>query len=90
MRKKPTTDGSNRLEEAIALLIQNQAVLMQTQTMFVQNQTAFVARMSEMDQRLVRIEATLETILRVLAEHQRILEGLPDAIQKKIGFQPSE
>lgn len=86
--------GNGRLEEAMALLLQNQAS-------FVQTQAAFVARMSEIDQRMAESDrqdrelkqeiaerfARIETIL---LEHSRILEMLPDAIQRKFGFHPPE
>ena len=42
MAKTPATPTGGRLEEAMAVLIQNQA-------MFIQNQAAFLSRMSEMD-----------------------------------------
>jgi hypothetical protein len=91
------TEGNGRLEEAIAILLQNQAT-------FVQNQAAFLARIAEMDrvssERFARIEALLlehSRILaehgriltehtRILADHTRILQALPDAVRDKIGF----
>ncbi len=93
MKKKTTGDnGSDRLEEALAQLIQNQAT-------FVQNQATFLARLSESErvtaERFARIEADMATILRmlaehsrILAEHSRILQALPEAIREKIGFKP--
>jgi hypothetical protein len=33
-----------------------------------------------------RIEADIATILRVLAEHSRMLQALPEAVRDKIGF----
>jgi hypothetical protein len=94
-------NGNGRLEEALALLIQNEA--------------AFVARLSESDQRhaeierqhlefkrldleyrrqtnkrFARIEAQMAEIIRVLAEHGRILERLPEAVRDKIGFKTQE
>jgi len=89
MKRKKTTrsNRNNRLEEAVALLIQNQA--------------AFLARVSEMDrvsserfarieERFGRLEANMETILRVLSEHARLLEALPEAVRQKIGFKPQK
>ena len=96
-RKAANSNGNDRLEEAMTVLIQNQAA-------FVQNQTAFLARISEMDrlnaERFARIESNIEAILHVLAEHgrllqehsrllqdhSRLLEALPDAIREKMGF----
>jgi len=92
-RAKNQSNG--RLEEAMAMLIQNQA--------------SFLARMSEMDQRFARIETMLldqsrmlaehsRTLAehgriladhsRILADHGRILQALPDTIRERIGFKP--
>jgi len=82
-RKDATPNGHDRLEEAMAMLIQNQV--------------SFRARISETDrltsERFARIEADMSAILRVLAEHGRILEEhgrilerLPEAVRDKIGF----
>jgi hypothetical protein len=96
-KKGTTSNGNGRLEEAMALLIQNQAA-------FNANQTAFLARLAEIDrvtsERFQRIEKDIAAILRVLAEHGRVLaehgrvlaehgrllERLPEAIRDKIGF----
>lgn len=87
MKKTATRNRDNRLEEAVMLLMQNQATLMQ-------NQATFLARISEMDrinsERFARIEQTMEAILRALSEHARILEALPEAIRQKIGFKPQK
>ena len=79
--------GNGRLEEAIAILFQNQA--------------AFLARIAEMDRRTAemdrinserfgRIEALLLEHSRILAEHTRILQALPETIRQKIGFKTPE
>ena len=89
-RKSTTPDSHERLEEAMATLLQNQ-------TAMVQNQTAFLARLAEMErvtaERFARIETDTAAILRVLgehgrllAEHSRLLERLPEAVREKIGF----
>ena len=82
-RKSAAQNGHDRLEEAMALLIQNEA--------------AFVNRLAETDRRIAdndrtaaerfaRIEKDMAAILRVLAEHSRLLERLPEAVREKIGF----
>jgi hypothetical protein len=96
-RKATSQNGHDRLEEAMTMLIQNQA--------------AFLARVSETDrltaeyrrqqleieretkERFARIEAQIGEVIRVLndhtqilAEHTRILERLPDAVREKIAF----
>ncbi|MCI0640865.1 MAG: hypothetical protein L0Y72_30395 [Gemmataceae bacterium] len=86
--------GNGRLEEAIAILLQNQAT-------FVQSQTAFLARMAETDahiaetnrinsERFARIEGLLVEHNRILSEHTLILQALTDAIREKIGFKLPE
>ncbi len=90
MPRKSTTPNGDRLEEAMAALIQNQA--------------AFVGRLSESDrahleferkttERFAHIEAQMSEIIRLLAEHGRLLaehgrllEHLPEAVREKIGF----
>lgn len=76
--KRPSKN--NRLEEAIAILIQNQA--------------SFLARVSEMDrvntERFARIEERLSRIEAILLRHEQILQALPEAIRQKIGFKPRE
>jgi hypothetical protein len=87
-RKQNKSNG--HLEEALALLIQNQA--------------SFLARATEMDRRFAETDrqnaerfARIEKILlehsqilanhsRILQEHTRLLEALPEAIRDKIGF----
>ena len=71
-----STNGNGRLEEAMALLIQNQA--------------AFVGQLRETDNRMAAMErvnaerfARIETLL---LEHNRMLKALPDAVRQKIGF----
>ena len=67
------------LQQAIALLIQNEA--------------AFLASQIEAAQRFARIEQELEQIKAILLRHEQILSelpevlsGLPEAIRRKIGF----
>jgi hypothetical protein len=73
------SNRNGRLEEAMATLLQDQA--------------SFLARMSEIDARVSEMDrinserfARIESLL--LADHNRILEALPDAIREKIGFKP--
>ncbi len=83
---------NGRLEEAMVMLIQNQAS-------FVQNQTSFLARMAQTDKEIADLrrrdaelrQETAERFRRIeaiLLEHSRILQALPDAIRDKIGFKP--
>jgi len=60
------------LQQAIALLIQNEAALL--------------ARQAEADKRFARIERDLEQIKAILLRHEQILNQLPEAIRQKIGF----
>jgi hypothetical protein len=65
--------------------------------LLIQNQASFLVQLSESDrlhlkferetaERFARIEADMAAILRVLAEHGRMLERLPEAVREKIGF----
>ena len=75
-KKNAPTNGRAHLEEAMALLIQNQA--------------SYLRDMRDMErsnsERFSRIEASMASILRVLDEHGRMLERLPEAVRDKIGF----
>jgi hypothetical protein len=82
-KKSNNSNGSGRLEEAMAMLIQNQA--------------AFLGRLAESDrataERFRQIEKDISAILRllseqgrILSEHGRLLERLPEAVRDKIGF----
>ena len=60
------------LQQAIALLIQNEA--------------AFLASQIEAAQRFARIEQELAQIKAILLRHEQILSQLPEVIREKIGF----
>lgn len=68
-RKRP----NNHLEEALVLLINNQA--------------AFLSRLGEVDGRFSRIERELADIKAILLRHEQMLQVLPEAIRQKIGFE---
>ncbi len=76
-------DGNGRLEEAMALLINNQAA-------FVAQLRETDKQMAEMErtntERFARIEERFARIETLLLQHNRMLETLPDALRKKIGF----
>jgi len=60
------------LEQAMALLIQNQA--------------AFVGDMRENYKQFAEIRRELEQIKSILLRHEHILDELPETIRQKIGF----
>ena len=60
------------LEQAMALLIQNQA--------------AFVGDMRENYKQFAEIRRDLEQIKSILLRHEHTLNELPEAIRQKIGF----
>ena len=79
--------GNGRLEEAIAVLLQNQAT-------FVQSQATFQTQMAEMRKEHLELERSsserFARIEAILIEHSRILHALPDAVREKIGFKPPQ
>jgi len=98
---RPKTPTNGRLEEAMAILLQNQAALVQQHTSFLTRCSETDKQLAEMGrinaERFARIEqrfARIETLLldhgRILLDHGRILEALPDAIRQKIGFKVPE
>jgi uncharacterized protein involved in exopolysaccharide biosynthesis len=69
--------ANNTLEQALAILIQNQAT--------------FVSNLNETNQRFSRIERELEQIKAILLRHEQTLNTLSEAsraIRDKIGFIP--
>jgi hypothetical protein len=82
-KKAESQNGHDRLNEAMALLIQNQAAFL-NHISETDRQHAKFER--EANERFTRIEAQMEQIIRILAEHSRILERLPETIRDKIGF----
>lgn len=84
-KKKAETSGRNdRLEEAMALLIQNQA--------------SFVAQLRVTDREIAELRRATDEkfaqIVAILNEHGRILlrlvDVLPEAVKDKIGIKPEE
>ena len=70
--KRPRNANGYSLEQAMALLIHNQAQL--------------AGYREEDRQRFVRIERELDAIKAMLIRHEEILQKLPEAIRDKIAF----
>ena len=103
-KQSATKNGHDRLEEAMAMLIQNQASFLgrasETQGRLVEierHHTETERHMVEMErrhleyqreaaERFARIEVKMADIFRILAEHGRLLERLPEAVREKIDF----
>jgi hypothetical protein len=73
--------ANNSLEQALAVLIQNQAT-------FVSNLNDTNQRFGRVEMRFARIARELEQIREILLRHEHILSNLPEAIRDKIGFTP--
>jgi hypothetical protein len=77
--QKQTSRRGTHIEEAIALLIQEQA--------------AFVAQLAESNRENAKTFAEINRkfthIEAMLIRHERMLIDLPEVIRQKIGFQPS-
>jgi hypothetical protein len=96
-RKNPSPNGPTRLEEALATLIQNQAAFvarlsesehqrLESERQRLEFERRHLEYQRETAERFARIEAQMAEIIRVLNEHGRILERLPEAVREKIGF----
>jgi hypothetical protein len=96
-RKSTSSNGRDRLEEAMTLLIQNQAAFLsrvaetdQRRLETDQRHLEFERRHLEFEretaERFARIEVQMAEIIRVLNEHTRQLERLTEAVREKIGF----
>jgi hypothetical protein len=60
--------------------------LEQAMTLLIQNQAAFIADMRENAKQLIEIRRELEEIKSYLIRHEKLLAQLPEAIREKIGF----
>jgi hypothetical protein len=67
------------IQQAMALLIQNQVA-------FVLSQQAFFSQMTQAFERMRNMERRLDTIEAILLRHEQMLIELPEAIRQKIGF----
>lgn len=96
MSEKTAANGHG-LEEAMALLINNQAALVgrqaetdRAQVEFQRQQVEFQRKHLEFEaetkERFLRIEGQMAEIIRVLKAHTAQLERLTDAVREKIGF----
>jgi hypothetical protein len=74
----------------MCLLIQNQAAFVSGLAATDRARAEFERRHLEFErgtaERFARIEANMAEIIRVLGEHGRLLERLPEAVRDKIGF----
>src|SRR5262249_35561987 len=86
-----------RLQQTLGALQQTHASAQENVSSLQQTMTAFLAQIAEMRavedrrwaetlERFARIEAILLVHSRILQEHGRILERLPDAVREKICF----
>ncbi len=64
--------------------------LEQAMTLLIQNQAAFVGDMRENHKQMAEIRGDLEQIKAILIRHEHILANLPEAIREKIGFQAKQ
>ncbi len=91
--------GNGRLEDALQALVQAQATLVQTQAAYLAQKPETDKRIAKFEKRnddwqrqandrFARIEAILLEHNRILSEHAKFLEKLPDLIGEKIGFKP--
>ncbi len=70
--RRITRNANNLLEQAMTELAHAQASL-------VRNQALFLEYIPKIEERFRRIES-------ILLRHERILEGLPEAVRRTIGF----
>jgi xanthine dehydrogenase iron-sulfur cluster and FAD-binding subunit A len=89
--------NGSELQQAIALLIHNQAAFVRQMNAMAKDQVEMAKhrveserRMAmyqvESDRRFARIESELEQIKAILLRHDRVLADLPEAIRQKVGF----
>jgi hypothetical protein len=64
--------------------------LEQAMTLLIQNQATFLSHLTETYQRMSRIEGDLDQIKAILLRHERTLNDLTEAIRQKIGFKSGQ
>lgn len=100
-KKGQNGNGQDRLSEAMALLIQNQAAFVaqlkdsdHKHLEFQRQHLEFERKNMEFEratqEQFAQIKAQMAEIIRVLNEHSRILTNLPEAVRDKIGFKPGQ
>jgi hypothetical protein len=78
-RRPPRNTNGYGLQQAMTLLIHNQAQL-------AVSMAKAAEREDENRQRFSRIERELDAIKAMLMRHEEILQKLPEALRDKIGF----
>jgi hypothetical protein len=81
-RSKTPLPTNGNLEQAMALLIQNQAAFMSA---FLAQQSRADERFSRIDGRFSHIDERFSRIEERLDHIERLLIGLPEAVREKIG-----
>lgn len=93
-KKDASQNGHDRLAEALATLVQNQASFVAQLGNNERQQLEFKRQHLEFEretkERFARIEAQMAEIIRVLSDHTRVLERLTEAVRDKIGFKPGQ
>ena len=72
--KKRNSSRNGHLEEAVAILVNNQA--------------QFLGVAARIENELAEIKRILRHHEEILLRHEQILTGLPEATREKIGFKP--
>ena len=79
--------ANGQLEEAMAVLINNQSSFLTQMT----HSNAQIAQLNaRSEERFFRIESELAEIKAILLRHEQMLQALPEAIRERIGFTPPQ
>jgi len=85
-RKRTMANGHDRLEEAMATLLNNQAEfvnsLRETDRLHAQLERETAERFARIEVQMAEIIRVLNDHSRILSEHSQILERLPEAVRK--------
>ena len=80
--------NGSKLEEAMALLIHNQAAFVAGHREHERDMAAFRREMIEMRGQLTDVIRVLNEHTQILEQHGKILAGLPEAVRERMGFKP--
>ena len=81
--QRRSSNGNVNLQQAIALLIQNQAAFLRSS---ITTQERLARIENETQERFARIERDLDQIKAILRELQAVVLEMPEAVRQKIGF----
>jgi len=77
----------NGLQQALTTVLNTQAAMQGTTALLQQAMIEFTQRFARMESELIAIHSEQAAIRTMLVRHEEILRDLPEAVQRRAGFQ---